>query len=357
MLKKILASNLVFLNRFVLLILVLIFSATLLACGKSEESLNDKLDPKEEFVSETDSSTKIIRFGVCADVHQDYFYGVPSRMQKFIDEMNEEKVDFIIQLGDFCFPKKENDEFMRIWNSFNGPKYHVIGNHDCEVSSKQVFMDYVDYPADKPYYSFDIEGFHFVVLDLNFGLKNGQIVPFNANYGKISANDFENVTYINDLQYDWLEQDLKKTNKRTIIYSHQPINRGLRNPERFDKIINDANSSYKKVVVAFSGHNHQDWLEIKTGVYHWQINSMVYNYCGNECFNEDRYTPEILAKYPVMKKSFPYEDPLYTIIELDPVNKTIKSMEKNSKFVAPTPDELGIHGISSNVSARTIKYK
>lgn len=345
-----------FFKRLFLWSLAIIFTATLQACTQSKKSIDD-IDPFEDHLSETDTSTEIIRFGVCADVHQDYFYGVPSRMQKFVDEMNEENVDFIIQLGDFCFPKKENDGFMKIWNSFKGPKYHVIGNHDCEISSKQVFMDYVDYPADKPYYSFDIGGYHFVVLDLNFGMKNGQLQPYTATYGKVSSNDFESIQYIDDLQYDWLEQDLKKTNKRTIIYSHQPINRGLTNSARFDKIINDVNSKYKKVIVAFSGHNHQDWLEIKTGVYHWQINSMVYKYCGNECFNDTRYPAEVYAAYPAMKKAFPYQDALYTIIELDPVNKTIKSKENKSSFVPPTPDEMGFHGISPNISERTIKYK
>ena len=58
-------------------------------------------------------------------------------MEKFIAFSQQEKTDFNIQLGDFCFPKKENKGFLDIWNTYKGPKYHVLGNHDMDTSSKQ----------------------------------------------------------------------------------------------------------------------------------------------------------------------------------------------------------------------------
>ena len=33
--------------------------------------------------------------------------------------MNEAKVDFIVQLGDFCVPIERNRPFMTIWNGFD----------------------------------------------------------------------------------------------------------------------------------------------------------------------------------------------------------------------------------------------
>ncbi len=49
-----------------------------------------------------------------------------------ISEMKKRKPDFIIQLGDFSLPRKQNQPFIDKWNSFNGHKYHVLGNHDMK---------------------------------------------------------------------------------------------------------------------------------------------------------------------------------------------------------------------------------
>jgi len=50
-----------------------------------------------------------------------------------MDRMKEADVDFIVQLGDFCFPIPENEEILRIWNQFDGPKFHFLGNHDMKT--------------------------------------------------------------------------------------------------------------------------------------------------------------------------------------------------------------------------------
>jgi len=61
-----------------------------------------------------------LRFAICTDVHQDIIHDAPDRIKTFIKAAQKEKVDFIIQLGDFCFPIEENKSFLKIWNSFPG---------------------------------------------------------------------------------------------------------------------------------------------------------------------------------------------------------------------------------------------
>ena len=73
-----------------------------------------------------------LRIGICADPHQDIMHDAEQRLQVFIDRVKTEKVDFIIQMGDFCVPKKENMEFLHIWKQWKGTNYHVIGNHDTD---------------------------------------------------------------------------------------------------------------------------------------------------------------------------------------------------------------------------------
>jgi hypothetical protein len=35
--------------------------------------------------------------------------------------MNKELPDFIVQMGDLCFPKKENLPLMEVWEKLKGP--------------------------------------------------------------------------------------------------------------------------------------------------------------------------------------------------------------------------------------------
>jgi len=73
-----------------------------------------------------------VRIGIVADVHQDIIHDGYARMRYFIEDMNIRKPDFIIQLGDFVMPRKRNQPFLDAWNEFDGPGYHVLGNHDMK---------------------------------------------------------------------------------------------------------------------------------------------------------------------------------------------------------------------------------
>lgn len=153
-----------------------------------------------------------VRFGVFADLHQDIMHDGPDRIQAFIDQMNREQVDFIIQLGDLCFPKPENERILHIWNHFTGSKFHVIGNHDTDISSREAFMAFIG--MEHNYYSFDFGDYHFVVLDaIYFKTEDGRYVAFEHwNYGA-KYNVPQSLPFIPDDQMKWLEQDLAATDK------------------------------------------------------------------------------------------------------------------------------------------------
>ena len=78
------------------------------------------------------NSSGNVRFGICTDVHKDIMHDADARLQVFVDRMNQEQVDFILQLGDFCRPYDDNRSFMQVWESFAGQRYHVLGNHDTD---------------------------------------------------------------------------------------------------------------------------------------------------------------------------------------------------------------------------------
>ena len=75
--------------------------------------------------------------GIVADIHKDLMPDADERLSVFIAEAQRRKADFIIQLGDFCMADSKNLDFMGIWETFKGPKYHVLGNHDMDKNSKK----------------------------------------------------------------------------------------------------------------------------------------------------------------------------------------------------------------------------
>src|SRR5210317_478962 len=162
------------------------------------------------------NKSKTIKFAVCTDVHQDLIHDASDRLEDFVKAAEEDNVDFIIQLGDFCMPYENNEPFLKVWNSFEGPRYHVLGNHDMDISPKIVTQDF--WGMERPYYSFDQGSYHFVVLDPNFYKDNDRFIAYsNGNYYKHA----ETRSFIPALQLEWLKEDLAKTEKHTVVFSHQ----------------------------------------------------------------------------------------------------------------------------------------
>ena len=89
-----------------------------------------------------------VRFGLIADIHPDVLPDGLERVQAFVKAMTEAKVDFILQLGDFVWPKPSNQPFLEAWNAFPGPRYHVLGTTVLLGGVVPCPMDY-SAPIDK----------------------------------------------------------------------------------------------------------------------------------------------------------------------------------------------------------------
>ncbi len=299
------------------------------------------------------SQNKVVRFGICADVHKDIMHDSDQRLQVFVNEMNKKKVDFIVQLGDFTQPQDYNIPFLNIWNSFRGPSYHVLGNHDMdntqgEKFSREYTVKYLGMPAQ--YYSFNINGYHFVVLD-----GNDKKDPPQKGYAH----------YIGAKQIEWLKKDLARTELPVVVFSHQSIadseREGVDNGEEVRKIFEEANLELgkKKVIACFSGHHHIDYATTINGIHYIQINSMSYFWLGGD-YTYIRYSNEIDEQFPYIKYTAPYKDPLFAIVEIDSKG-IIRITGRKSTWVGPSPKELGYHGThwekaSPQISSRELEF-
>ncbi|MGX1930940.1 metallophosphoesterase family protein [Flagellimonas sp. 2504JD4-2] len=298
-------------------------------------------------------NARSLRFGIVADVHKDLMPDADERLEKFITEAINREVDFIIQMGDFCMGESKNLAFLKIWETFKGPKYHVLGNHDMDRNSKQEMLDFWGMP--KTYYSFDFSNYHFVVLDANFLYQDGKYIDYDKSNFYVNSNYR---TFIDPDQIAWFQADLEATQLPTIVFSHQSLwhyQWGVKNRLTLQKIME---AHKEKVICCMNGHNHLDFHHHQNGIDYIEINSMSYYWMPDKYKNTERYPKAMYEQYKWLPNMATYKDPLYAFAELRPEG-TIAIEGVKSKWMSPSPSEAGVpKGVyGSQISAEISDYE
>ena len=236
-------------------------------------------------------SSEPLRIGIITDVH---IHDVDSpvegkvmtnyaeRLTAFVDGMNAWPAAAIIELGDLInggfvmggAPGDTTripgflDEAVALLSGFDGPVYYVLGNHDLYDLSKQEF--YTATGVDIGYYSFDLGGYHFVVLDAEFN-------PDGTDYDHVFMRT---KGFIPPDQLDWLASDLAATTLPTVVCVHQPIDSDFEALAGGPPIVNNKDvqrvlSDSGVVIAVFQGHNHENrYVEID-GIHYVTFEAMV----------------------------------------------------------------------------------
>ena len=298
-------------------------------------------------------------FGICSDAHAGLIHDAPERLANFADAMNMAEVDFVIQLGDLAHTDRETDTSRALdaLNRFSGPVFHVIGNHEGDRMSKTEITDLYHMP--NPWYSFDVSGFHFVVLDTNYYLAEkgpdiGRCIPYShGNYGKAQAEGItDTINYLPDEQLRWLERDLMDAYGPCFLFSHASLAYYPEKPanahpsDAIKTILTGINrkAGYHKVAACFHGHLHADTLDVLDGIYFYQINSISDYWVGEDGRNTS-YASYIHEKYPAMQYMCPYRDPLYATITLDPLQQVMQVKGTSTVFNGSSPKDVGRDGM------------
>jgi len=239
------------------------------------------------FAQEINTKNKIlIRFGIVTDPHSAdikergsrYYKESIPKMTECVEFMNDEKVDFLIELGDLKdmddAESPENalkylDDIESVFNKFNGPTYHVVGNHDVDCISKKQFLSRIENTGitkDASYYTFDSKGLHFIVLDANYKTDDSDF-----NSGDFVWTDVN----IPKKEIDWLKKDLDSTSKPVIIFVHELLD------GKGDLYVNNANEvrhilqKHQNVLAVFQGHHHAGDFNQINDIYYYTLKSMV----------------------------------------------------------------------------------
>ncbi len=234
-----------------------------------------------------------VRFGMLTDSHYAdidtrgtrYYRESISKMHECIELMNDKQVDFVIQLGDFKNGAPDNNmenlrRFEDVYAKFSGPRYHVLGNHDMDSISKPQFMSVIENTGidkDASYYSFDHGNVRFIVLDANFR-EDGK--PYDTgNFSWMDSN-------IPAVQREWLDNELRSTDRPVIIFIHQLLdndegNHYVRNASEIRRVLErhtlklHDDEHCPKVLAVFQGHQHRGQYNLINNIHYYTLKAMV----------------------------------------------------------------------------------
>jgi predicted phosphodiesterase len=226
------------------------------------------------------------RFGIVTDCHHAdaeaagtrFYRESLDKLSECVELMNAEKVDFLIELGDFKDqgkPPVEQETLSyleaveNVFAQFEGPRYHVLGNHDLDSISKEQFLARVENTNIAPgrsYYSFDVNRLHCVVLDANYTTDGADYD--HGNFDWTDAN-------IPTAELTWLVQDLAATNGPVIVLTHQLLD-GIgsvyvKNADQIRQIL----ESSGKVAAVFQGHHHSGSYSNIAGIHYYTLKALV----------------------------------------------------------------------------------
>ncbi|MFC1722857.1 metallophosphoesterase family protein [Nanoarchaeota archaeon] len=227
-----------------------------------------------------------MRFAVIGDIHigpEAYFKGVLRKLNKdvinyiheFNRHMNENiKPSFVANLGDTIQDNNYEEDKINfqkgvdLFKELDCPVYHILGNHDLKKLSREETATMAG--VKNWFYSAESE-FHLVFLD--------SILPNHKDHlSRISAE-----------QRQWLEKDLERTDKKTIIFVHHALDDQdttsnpwfegrepaclIENRTEVRKILEES----KNVIAVIQGHLHWNRLNVHNNIPYFTVQSLVEN--------------------------------------------------------------------------------
>ncbi len=236
-------------------------------------------DGRRALGAKDDDAEPRLRIGLVTDLHyadkppliHRYYRETLTKFAEAARQFRQDKTDAVIELGDLIDVGEsleiEQGYLKRIVKDFRatpGQHHYVLGNHCVWRLTKPEFLGIVG--QKRSFYSFDLKGCHFIVLDACFR-SDGQ--PYGrANFQWTDAN-------IPPAEIEWLRSDLRRTPHKAVALVHQRLDAqppyGVKNAAEVRKVLEESG----KVLAVFQGHYHvSDYKEI-SGIHYVTLAAMV----------------------------------------------------------------------------------
>lgn len=219
----------------------------------------------------------LIRFGLFADAQyadcdpniNRYYRQSLSKLEECINYLNQERVQFAINLGDIIDRDfKEIDTLLTSLKRLDHKVYHLTGNHDYKgVTDNNALYKKLNMPSE--YYSMGKKKWVFIFLNTN-ELASYANVAGTEKEQELSAlrqqikktGGIQGASWnggVSAKQLEWLDKLLaksEKAGKRVLIFAHHPLwpksaFTALNNVEILDVV-----DKYSCVKAIFAGHHH-----------------------------------------------------------------------------------------------------
>lgn len=233
----------------------------------------------ESLLADSPPSTGGVQIGLITDLHYAdkphrgtrYYRETLTKLAEAGEQFRKDKPDFVVELGDLIDSadslEHELRNLKRINQDFSAiskDRHYVLGNHCVETLTKAEFLEVAE--QKQSYYSFDREGFHFVVLDACFRSDGKPYGRKNSHW--TDAN-------IPPAEVEWLQADLQKGDKPTIVFAHQRLDvtnrHGVKNALEIRKVLEQSG----RVLAVFQGHSHRNDYHDINGIHYCTLVAMI----------------------------------------------------------------------------------
>ena len=235
----------------------------------------------------------VVRFGMVTDLHYAdidpdpvsrgvvgwrYYRESRRKLDEAVAVFNARRVDFAIELGDFKDDTHGEEGTLRHLDSieatfakFDGPRYHVTGNHDLDCITPAQF--YARTPNDgvrseTGYYSFVAGGVTFIVLN----------ATYRADGMHWSRQNVWNDANVPPVEMTWLKERLAAAEGHVYVFCHQRLEDSA---ERGHIVKNAAAvralfEASGKVKGVFTGHQHMGGENVVNGIPYYSLRALVH---------------------------------------------------------------------------------
>ena len=263
----------------------------------------------------------MIRMLVFGDLHMEDCADGPQRLERILQHAAEAHVDFIVSLGDLCFPTQEHAHVMERLKQCGIPVYHTIGNHDVQEWDIAHSLRFLG--KERPYEACVVGDHKFIILDTCYW-KSEQGEFHFPNKMRIPSV----YPVVPQEQLTWLAEQLSD-GIRYIIFSHMSLvnpfgRRGIANKEEVQQLL-----AGKDVRLCMNGHDHGSDLKWVGGVPYYTVSSAS-QFCW---WGGDPPGSEVRNLF--------YRDPLHVIVEV--ADDEIRILGMESDYDGLRPEDVGVY--------------
>lgn len=233
----------------------------------------------ESLAAQTVDSRATLRVGLLTDIHYADKDAVNTRFyRQSIDKMNEAveyfnavNLNFVIELGDLidAAPSVEQEiEWLKTiearYARLRASRHYVLGNHCVDTLTKKEFAAHTK--AVGSHYSFEQNGFQFVVLDACFKEDGTPYERKNAHWQD---------TWIPESQMAWLSDLLSKSDLPTVVFAHQRLDHDEKHCVKNAAEVRSILEKRGNVLAVFQGHSHKNEYQEIGNIHYTTLVAMV----------------------------------------------------------------------------------